>query len=102
MANSVVEVADDNGNVVSTKGVESALSYQDLNAMINLWGNDLGSSLDNWSYLLGNGCLFLDWLYSCLHSHSWLLLNWLNLLWSLWNHLLGLDSCSLWVCLSYF
>ncbi|NCW23656.1 MAG: ribonucleotide-diphosphate reductase subunit alpha, partial [Actinobacteria bacterium] len=40
MANSVVEVADDNGNVVSTKGVESALSYQDLNAMINLWGND--------------------------------------------------------------
>ena len=40
MANSVVEVADDNGNVVSTKGVESALSYQDLNAIINLWGND--------------------------------------------------------------
>ncbi|MEL0135797.1 MAG: class 1b ribonucleoside-diphosphate reductase subunit alpha, partial [Aquiluna sp.] len=26
--------------MVETKGVASALSYQDLNAMINLWGND--------------------------------------------------------------
>ncbi|MEK9578099.1 MAG: class 1b ribonucleoside-diphosphate reductase subunit alpha [Aquiluna sp.] len=40
MANSVVEIADDNGNVVGTQGVDSALSYQDLNAMINLWGQD--------------------------------------------------------------
>ena len=40
MANSVVELTDDKGNVVGTKGVESALSYQDLNAMINLWGGD--------------------------------------------------------------
>ncbi|NDD20356.1 MAG: hypothetical protein EBZ30_08315, partial [Flavobacteriia bacterium] len=40
MANSVVEITDESGNVVETKGVASALSYQDLNAMINLWGND--------------------------------------------------------------
>ena len=40
MANSVVELKDDKGNLIGARGVESALSYQDLNAMINLWGND--------------------------------------------------------------
>ena len=44
MANSVVELTDDKGNVIGTKGVESALSYQDLNAMINLWGVTRSSS----------------------------------------------------------
>lgn len=40
MANSVVELTDDQGNLIGARGVESALSYQDLNAMINLWGQD--------------------------------------------------------------
>ncbi len=40
MANQLVEIADDQGNLVGKTGVESALSYQDLNAMINLWGED--------------------------------------------------------------
>ena len=40
MANSVVELTDDKGNLIGARGVESALSYQDLNAMINLWGQD--------------------------------------------------------------
>ncbi len=40
MANQLVEIADDQGNLVGKSGVESALSYQDLNAMINLWGED--------------------------------------------------------------
>ncbi len=40
MANSVVELTDDKGNLIGARGVESALSYQDLNAMINLWGED--------------------------------------------------------------
>ena len=40
MANSVVELKDDKGNLIGARGVESALSYQDLNAMINLWGDD--------------------------------------------------------------
>jgi len=40
VANSVVELTDDKGNLIGARGVESALSYQDLNAMINLWGND--------------------------------------------------------------
>lgn len=40
MANQLVEIADDQGNLVGKAGVESALSYQDLNAMINLWGED--------------------------------------------------------------
>ena len=40
MANSVVEITDDLGNKTGVSGVESALSYQDLNAMINLWGQD--------------------------------------------------------------
>jgi ribonucleoside-diphosphate reductase alpha chain len=40
VANQLVEIADDQGNLVGKSGVESALSYQDLNAMINLWGED--------------------------------------------------------------
>jgi ribonucleoside-diphosphate reductase alpha chain len=40
VANSVVEITDDRGNKTGVTGVESALSYQDLNAMINLWGQD--------------------------------------------------------------
>jgi ribonucleoside-diphosphate reductase alpha chain len=40
VANSVVELTDDKGNLIGARGVESALSYQDLNAMINLWGRD--------------------------------------------------------------
>jgi ribonucleoside-diphosphate reductase alpha chain len=40
VANQLVEIADDQGNLVGKTGVESALSYQDLNAMINLWGED--------------------------------------------------------------
>jgi ribonucleoside-diphosphate reductase alpha chain len=40
VANSVVELTDDKGNLIGARGVESALSYQDLNAMINLWGQD--------------------------------------------------------------
>ncbi len=40
MANSVVELTDDKGNLIGARGVESAMSYQDLNAMINLWGQD--------------------------------------------------------------
>jgi ribonucleoside-diphosphate reductase alpha chain len=40
VANSVVEITDDLGNKTGATGVESALSYQDLNAMINLWGQD--------------------------------------------------------------
>ena len=40
MANQLVEIADDQGNLLGKSGVESALSYQDLNAMINLWGED--------------------------------------------------------------
>jgi ribonucleoside-diphosphate reductase alpha chain len=40
VANQLVEIADDQGNLLGKTGVESALSYQDLNAMINLWGDD--------------------------------------------------------------
>ena len=40
MANQIVELADDRGNLTGKSGLESALSYQDLNAMINLWGQD--------------------------------------------------------------
>jgi ribonucleoside-diphosphate reductase alpha chain len=40
VANQLVEIADDQGNLLGKSGVESALSYQDLNAMINLWGED--------------------------------------------------------------
>jgi ribonucleoside-diphosphate reductase alpha chain len=40
VANQLVEIADDQGNLLGKSGVESALSYQDLNAMINLWGDD--------------------------------------------------------------
>lgn len=40
MANQIVEIADDRGNLMGRSGVESAMSYQDLNAMINLWGPD--------------------------------------------------------------
>jgi ribonucleoside-diphosphate reductase alpha chain len=35
-----VEITDDLGNKTGVTAVESALSYQDLNAMINLWGQD--------------------------------------------------------------
>ncbi len=38
MANQLVEVADDQGNLTGKQTIESAMSYQDLNAMINLWG----------------------------------------------------------------
>ena len=40
MANQLVEIADDQGNLVGKTTIESAMSYQDLNAMINLWGDD--------------------------------------------------------------
>ena len=40
MANQLVEIADDQGNLVGKTTIESAMSYQDLNAMINLWGED--------------------------------------------------------------
>ena len=40
MANQLVEVADDQGNLTGKQTIESAMSYQDLNAMINLWGPD--------------------------------------------------------------
>jgi ribonucleoside-diphosphate reductase alpha chain len=40
VANQLVEIADDQGNLLGKTGVESAMSYQDLNAMINLWGED--------------------------------------------------------------
>ncbi|MEY4558130.1 MAG: class 1b ribonucleoside-diphosphate reductase subunit alpha [Actinomycetota bacterium] len=40
MANQLVEVADDQGNLTGKQTIESAMSYQDLNAMINLWGVD--------------------------------------------------------------
>ncbi len=40
MANQLVEIADDQGNLTGKSSIESALSYQDLNAMINLWGED--------------------------------------------------------------
>ncbi len=40
MANQIVEVADDQGNLTGKQTIESAMSYQDLNAMINLWGAD--------------------------------------------------------------
>ena len=40
MANQLVEVADDQGNLTGKQTIESAMSYQDLNAMINLWGAD--------------------------------------------------------------
>jgi ribonucleoside-diphosphate reductase alpha chain len=40
VANQLVEIADDQGNLVGKTTIESAMSYQDLNAMINLWGDD--------------------------------------------------------------
>ncbi len=40
MANQIVDVADDQGNLTGKQTIESAMSYQDLNAMINLWGAD--------------------------------------------------------------
>jgi ribonucleoside-diphosphate reductase alpha chain len=40
MANQIVEIADDRGNPIGKSGIETAMSYQDLNAMINLWGDD--------------------------------------------------------------
>ena len=46
MANQLVEIADDQGNLMGKTTIESAMSYQDLNAMINLWGNDQKLQLD--------------------------------------------------------
>ncbi len=46
MANQLVEIADDQGNLVGKTSIESAMSYQDLNAMINLWGQDQKLQLD--------------------------------------------------------
>ncbi len=40
MANQIVDVVDDQGNLTGKQTIESAMSYQDLNAMINLWGAD--------------------------------------------------------------
>jgi ribonucleoside-diphosphate reductase alpha chain len=40
MANQIVEIADDQGNLTGGQAVESALSYHELNAMINLWDAD--------------------------------------------------------------
>ncbi len=40
MANQIVELADDLGNPTGKTAIDNALSYQDLNAMINLWGQD--------------------------------------------------------------
>lgn len=39
MANQVIET-DDNGVETGKVSIDSSLSYQDLNAMINLWGED--------------------------------------------------------------
>jgi ribonucleoside-diphosphate reductase alpha chain len=46
VANQLVEIADDQGNLMGKTGIESAMSYQDLNAMINLWGADQKLQLD--------------------------------------------------------
>jgi ribonucleoside-diphosphate reductase alpha chain len=46
VANQLVEIADDQGNLVGKTSIESAMSYQDLNAMINLWGQDQKLQLD--------------------------------------------------------
>ncbi len=40
MANQLVELADDNGVATGATGVESAMSYHELNAMINLWDSE--------------------------------------------------------------
>ena len=40
MANQILEVADDQGNPTGGKAVETAMSYHELNAMINLWDAD--------------------------------------------------------------
>ena len=40
MANQIVEITDDLGNKVGANGIESALSYHELNAMINLWDTE--------------------------------------------------------------
>ena len=39
MANATSELNND-GNSLKTVSVDSSLTYQDLNAMINLWGSD--------------------------------------------------------------
>ncbi|MEY4989135.1 MAG: hypothetical protein RI933_768 [Actinomycetota bacterium] len=46
MANQLVEIADDNGVATGAMGVESALSYHELNAMINLWDAEGKMQLD--------------------------------------------------------
>jgi ribonucleoside-diphosphate reductase alpha chain len=40
VANQIVEITDDLGNKVGATAIESALSYHELNAMINLWDTD--------------------------------------------------------------
>jgi len=40
VANQIVEITDDLGNKVGATAIESALSYHELNAMINLWDID--------------------------------------------------------------
>lgn len=40
MANQIVEITDDSGTPVGVTGVESGMSYHELNAMINLWDTD--------------------------------------------------------------
>ncbi|MEY4434867.1 MAG: hypothetical protein RIR16_907 [Actinomycetota bacterium] len=46
MANQLIEVADDNGVTTGATGIESALSYHELNAMINLWDAEGKMQLD--------------------------------------------------------
>jgi ribonucleoside-diphosphate reductase alpha chain len=46
VANQLIEVADDNGVTTGATGIESALSYHELNAMINLWDAEGKMQLD--------------------------------------------------------
>lgn len=46
MANQLIEIADDAGTPTGAIGVESAMSYHELNAMINLWDADGKMQLD--------------------------------------------------------
>ena len=45
MANQVIEL-DDNGVETGKTGIESVMSYHELNAMINLWDKDGKMQLD--------------------------------------------------------
>jgi ribonucleoside-diphosphate reductase alpha chain len=46
VANQLIEIADDAGTPTGAIGVESAMSYHELNAMINLWDADGKMQLD--------------------------------------------------------